>query len=119
MKTESSEERLSVLEVSTADDRLTMVLEDGRAISVPLSFYPSLYYATSDERAAFEISGGSVTWEALDVDLDYVGLLRGAREHPLFAAKALARHRRRMAAQKKTSAVRKPVLQKLSGKHQS
>lgn len=99
-----------MLEVSTADDRLTMVLEDGRSISVPLSFYPSLYYATPEERATFEISGGSVTWELLDVDLDYAGLLCGAREHPLFAERALARYRRRTSAKKNTAATHKPRL---------
>ena len=43
------------------DGEPIVLIEDGRAISVPLSFYPSLYYATPAQRAAFEISGGSVT----------------------------------------------------------
>ena len=45
-----------VTTVQITDERLTFGLEDGRTVSVPLSFYPTLQLATRRERADFEIS---------------------------------------------------------------
>jgi hypothetical protein len=48
-----------------AEERLTFGLEDGRTVSIPLSFYPTLQLATRRERADFEISHTSVYWPKL------------------------------------------------------
>ena len=40
-----------VTAVHITDERLTFDLEDGRAVSVPLAFYPTLLLATPKERA--------------------------------------------------------------------
>src|SRR5208283_4918021 len=69
-----------VTTVQITDERLTFGLEDGRTVSVPLSFYPTLQLATRRERADFEISHTSVYWPKLDCDISSDCLLRGARK---------------------------------------
>jgi hypothetical protein len=66
-------------------------LEDGRFISVPVAFYPTLALATAKERGKFEINGSSVYWPELDADIGVEGLLAGAREHHFYARKAVER----------------------------
>lgn len=44
-------------------------MEDGRFISAPLDFYPTLSLATPAERSHFEVSGSSVYWPELDADI--------------------------------------------------
>ena len=80
-----------VIAVQVTDERLTFDLEDGRAVSVPLSFYPTLQLATRRERAAFEICHSSVYWPKLNCDISSDCLLRGAKEARKFAAKAWRR----------------------------
>ena len=70
---------------------LTLCLRDGRAVSAPLSFYPTLQNATPAERANFDVYPFSVHWPDLDVDLDAECLLRGAHELPVYAQKATHR----------------------------
>src|SRR5436309_3566722 len=73
------------------DETLGFHLGDGRFISVPLSFYPTLALATREERRQFEINGSSVYWPLLDADIGVEGLLAGAREHQYYARKAVER----------------------------
>ncbi len=70
--------------VRFADDRLVFDLADGRIISVPLTYYPTLMNATEEERHDFEIVGHMVHWKALDADLSSDCLLQGAKELPLY-----------------------------------
>lgn len=65
-----------------APRRLVVVLDDGREVSVPLDFYPSLAGATRTQRAAWEVigDGQGFHWPSLDLDLSVEGLLRGMRE---------------------------------------
>ncbi len=81
----------AVVEVRISETELTFRLEDGRSISVPLAYYPSLHLATPAERAHYEIHGSSVYWPELDVDLGAEGLLAGAREHHFYARRAVER----------------------------
>src|SRR5258706_15160927 len=69
-------------------ERLAFELVDGRTISVPLAFYPTLLLAADEERANFEIAFSSGYWPGLDCDLDSDALLRGAKKRGAFAAKA-------------------------------
>jgi len=89
-----------IQEVKITDDALTFDLLDGRSISVPLTFYPTLMLATREERETFERAGSSVHWPALDCDINSDALLRGAKEATIYARKAYARakERRRSAA---------------------
>jgi hypothetical protein len=81
-----------VTAVQITNDRLTFDLEDGRSVSVPLAFYPTLLLATPQERGHFEICHSSVHWPDLDCDISADGLLRGAREARKYAEKARQRH---------------------------
>ena len=66
--------------VSFTDDALSVDLEDGRTITVPLAWYPRLLHATPEQRADWQIAGGGfgIHWPQIDEDLSTEGLLRGA-----------------------------------------
>jgi hypothetical protein len=70
-----------VLSVTVTDDTLSVDLEDGRSVSVPIGWYPRLAKVTESERANFEISGAGyrVHWPDLDEDIGVEGLLLGKR----------------------------------------
>ncbi|MBA3519083.1 MAG: DUF2442 domain-containing protein [Rhizobiales bacterium] len=71
---------LRVKRVSLDADRLSVELMDGRAISVPLAWYPRLANATPEQRAHWEVAGGGfgIHWPEVDEDLSTEGMLRGA-----------------------------------------
>jgi hypothetical protein len=77
-----------VMRVRITRQRLTFELEDGRSVSVPLAFYPTLLLATPKERAAYKICHSSVHWPKLDCDISSACLLRGAHEARRYAQKA-------------------------------
>ncbi|MBI5396154.1 MAG: DUF2442 domain-containing protein [Verrucomicrobia bacterium] len=83
-----------IKEVHLTEDRLGFELQDGRRISVPLSFYPTLQRATREARLHFEVYPFSVYWPDLDCDIGIEGLLEGAKELPAYVARAQA-HRDR------------------------
>ena len=70
-----------VLNVLVTDDTLSVYLEDGRTVSVPIGWYPRLASGTDSERSNFEISGAGygVHWPDLDEDIGVEGLLFGKR----------------------------------------
>ena len=80
-----------VREVTVNEEILGFHLEDGRFISVPIDFYPTLALATREERARFEIHGSSVYWPDLDADIGAEGLLAGAADHHHYARIAVER----------------------------
>ena len=69
-----------VMTVSSTDIQLTVELEDGRSISVPLAWYPRLLHASQTDRDDWQVAGGGfgIHWPAIDEDLSVEGLLRGA-----------------------------------------
>ena len=71
---------LRVKDVSIDTDRLTVELMDGRAISVPLVWFPRLADATPEQRNRWELAGGGygIHWPEIDEDLSTEGMLRGA-----------------------------------------
>ena len=77
--------------IAVMDDALTAELDDGRAISVPLSWYPRLVHATDKERDNWELIGRGmhVHWPDLDEDLSVEGLLAGRKSGE--SAKSFAR----------------------------
>lgn len=79
----------AIASVKVNEKVLGFHLDEGRFMSVPLAFYPSLALATAEERGRFEINGCSVYWPDLDVDIGVEGLLTGAREHDYYARKAV------------------------------
>jgi hypothetical protein len=80
-----------ISKVMVNDEVLGLHLADGRFISMPISFYPTLALATPEERGRFEISGSSVYWPELDANIGVEGLLAGVREHQHYARKAVER----------------------------
>jgi hypothetical protein len=68
-----------VLNVEVTDDTLSVDLEDGRSVSVPIGRYPRLANGSPAERANLEISGAGygVHWPDLDEDIGIEGLLLG------------------------------------------
>jgi hypothetical protein len=69
------------VEVSCSDDALTVVLDDGRTVSVPLVWFPRLLAATSEQRKEWEPIGGGIGihWEAIDEDISIASLLQPDR----------------------------------------
>jgi len=68
-----------IVAVKITNDTLTVDLEDGRSLSVPIGWYPRLAYASHTERANVQISGAGygLHWPELDEDLGVEGLLLG------------------------------------------
>lgn len=68
-------------QVTITDDMLSVDLEDGRTIAVPIGWYPRLAYGTPAERANFQISGAGygIHWPDLDEDIGVEGLLLGKK----------------------------------------
>jgi hypothetical protein len=78
MNSSTIEIRPTAREVSVSDDELTVLLADGRKISVPLAWFPRLLHATANQRQNFELlgDGQGIHWPELDEDLSVAGLLR-------------------------------------------
>jgi hypothetical protein len=66
-------------DVHVAAKQLTVKLDDGRTISVPLDWYPRLKHGTSKERNNWELiaDGYGIHWPDLDEDLSVEGILAG------------------------------------------
>ena len=62
------------------EDIMTVTLQDGRLIGVPIIWFPLLHEATPELREKVEIGGGGVSlhWPELDEDIFVAGLLAGA-----------------------------------------
>lgn len=82
----------AVLSVEFPSGRMVWELVDGRRISVPLAWYPTLMLATPEERSVMHISSSAVHWPLLDCDLGSEGILRGNKEAEYFASRAWKRH---------------------------
>jgi len=65
--------------VRVNEEALTVDLVDGRTLTVPLIWFPRLWYGTPEERSNFEIfgDGSFIRWPDLDEDLSVAGLLSG------------------------------------------
>lgn len=65
--------------VRISASRISVDLEDGRTVSVPLAWFPRLLHATPAERRNWELCGAGrgIHWPALDEDLSVDGFLRG------------------------------------------
>ncbi len=65
--------------VLITEDTLSVELNDGRAISVPLEWYPRLVHGTPKERNNWRLigRGEGIHWEDLDEDISVEGLLAG------------------------------------------
>ena len=73
-----ADERVKTVDLT--EDALCVSLMDGRTVSAPLAWFPTLERATPAQRSRWEICGGGygIHWAELDEDLSTEGLLRGA-----------------------------------------
>jgi len=60
-------------------ENLWLLLIDGRQLSLPLIYFPTLFNAKPEERNTCELSGGGIGihWDNLDEDLYVPNLLMG------------------------------------------
>ena len=67
--------------IMVTEDTLTVELSDGRAISVPLAWYPRLMHAMPLERGNWELigEGQGIHWPDLDEDISIEDLLAGQK----------------------------------------
>lgn len=81
----------TIVEVQIDRDLLVVHLDDGRILSVPLSWYPRLDHATEAERSHWELfaDGRAVEWPDLDEQIGIDGLIAGRRSQE--SADSLAR----------------------------
>ena len=69
------------VQVVVTEDTLSVDLEDGPTISVPIGWFPRLVHGTPAERANSEISGAGlgIHWPDLDEDIGVEGLIQGRK----------------------------------------
>ena len=69
------------LDVSFSEDAMSISLDDGRTMTVPLAWYPRLLHAKREELENFELigSGEGLHWPDLDEDISIEGVLDGRR----------------------------------------
>ena len=79
--TSSFEDQDRVEDVTFSRDEMTVVLIDGRKITVPLWWYPPLLQATPEQRANWQPCANrrGIHWPDIDEDLDVKGFLIGAK----------------------------------------
>src|SRR3954466_10129396 len=69
-------------DVRFANGFMVVVLTDGRELSIPLKFYPTLVRATPAQRGGWDLigDGTGIVWDDLARQLCVQYLLEGARE---------------------------------------
>ena len=75
---------LRIRRVETSADTLTIELMDGRTLTVPLAYYPTLLRAAEKERKSCHPIGAGygIEWPLLDYHLSVEGFMRGHPEAP-------------------------------------
>ena len=70
----------TAVDVSVTEDRLTVVLADGRELSAPLAWFPRLVGATGEQRRKWRLvgRGHGIQWPEIDEDVSIASLLRAA-----------------------------------------
>ncbi len=70
-----------MVDVSIMDEKLTVYLDDGRSIVIPLEWYPRLIHASAHERNNWQLLGDgyAIEWLELDEHIGIEGLLAGRR----------------------------------------
>ncbi|MBI5746100.1 MAG: DUF2442 domain-containing protein [Nitrospirae bacterium] len=86
-----------IVNAAVTEDTLSVDLEDGRTISVPIGWFQRLAHGTPAERANFQISGAGygIYWPDIDEDIGVEGLLLGKKstESPSSLERWLKRRR--------------------------
>jgi len=65
--------------VEITDSELIVALADGRTISTPLVWYPTLLKATAQQRRNVVLGATGIHWPDIDEDLSVAGMLGGVK----------------------------------------
>ena len=70
----------TAIDAMVTDDRLVVVLADGRELSAPLAWFPRLLQANHDQRQNWRLigRGHGIHWPDIDEDVSVASLLRAA-----------------------------------------
>lgn len=70
----------TAVDVTVMDDRLIVVLADGRELATPLAWFPRLLEATPEQRRNWRFigRGHGIHWPDVDEDISVASLLRAA-----------------------------------------
>jgi hypothetical protein len=70
----------TAVDVMVTDERLTVILADGRELSAPLAWFPRLLEATDSQRREWRFigRGQGIHWPEIDEDVSVASLLRAA-----------------------------------------
>ncbi len=70
----------TAIDAKVMDDRLIVVLADGRELAAPLAWFPRLLEATDEQRRHWRLIGGGhgIHWPDVDEDISVASLLRAA-----------------------------------------
>jgi Protein of unknown function (DUF2442) len=70
----------TAVDVTVLDDRLIVVLADGRELATPLAWFPRLLDATPEQRRNWRFigRGHGIYWPDVDEDISVASLLRAA-----------------------------------------
>ena len=70
---------LNPLTAALTDDTLSVDLNDGRSISVPIAWFPRLLHSTEQEQNNWRLigRGQGIHWEDIDEDISVEGLIAG------------------------------------------
>jgi hypothetical protein len=63
--------------VEFSGDYMSVRLEDGRTITVPIAWYPRLSKASAEQRLGYELSPAGIHWDEIDEDISVEGMLIG------------------------------------------
>ena len=68
----------TAVEVTVMDDRIVVILADGRELAAPLAWFPRLLQATPEQRSNWRFigRGHGIHWPDIDEDISVVSLLR-------------------------------------------
>lgn len=75
--TASKKISVSASQIWFAEDKLYILLNDGRELGIPLEWFPKLCHCSDQERLKYRLigSGIGIHWEDLDEDLSVPALL--------------------------------------------
>ena len=70
----------TAIDVAVKDDRLVVILADGRELATPLTWFPRLLDATKEQRGNWRLigRGHGIHWPNIDEDISVASLLRAA-----------------------------------------
>jgi uncharacterized protein DUF2442 len=70
----------TAVDVTVTDERLTVILADGRELSAPLAWFPRVLDATDVQRQNWRFigRGKGIHWPEIDEDVSVASLLRAA-----------------------------------------